>query len=326
VGKLVNALPFDVKTTFLWFHFVVLILALWVVGLSVALSVNCFAGILAVLLVFGRSYLLTQFHWGVIFDIVGIAVLLPILLLCLHNMNKGIGWKIGVAISLPLFAVFHVNGQYLFALVPVVIAYELVSRLLIRRNYRWGQKMPQYRFMAYLLGMFMALVMAYLLNISIDPTRIFLDASVVLMMFISGVVSLLLVGTRWRYVLGVFIMAIVVSVPQMQYWMQDNSALKNADKQAIAYVNELSSGSYTLSSEITRNIYGLYINQKWVKNGGDYVLVRSVAMTETSAIAVKHKAKVLALDDYRLLEAFNTGEKDRFTNKPIEVLVYVKCE
>lgn len=321
VARLLNVLPFNVVSSFLWFNYIMLAFALWAVGLTVGLATNWLAGLLASVLVFGRSYLLVQFSWGVIFDIIGIAVLLPILLLCLHKFDKGIGWKIGMIISLPLFAVFHVNGQYLFALVPIYIVYEVVSYLFVRKDYKFGKIMRQYRILGYCMLLTVALVMAYFIRLSIDPTRILLDASILFMMCVGIVISLL-VGSNTKAIIGVGLVAVIVIIPQFQYWIQDNSAIKEADKQAIAYVNSLSGKTCEASLEVTENIYRLYVNKQWIHLNADYIIVRSSAMTETSAIAVKHGKVAWTLDGYKLLDTFDDGEIEQYTGEPIRVLVY----
>lgn len=325
VGKLMNALPFDVPTSFLWFNYIVLALAVWAVGMAVALAYGYYAGALASLLVFGRSYLLTQFYWGVIFDIAGVAVLLPIMLLCLHKYDRGVGWKLGAVASGILFAVFHANGKYLIALMPVFVAYEITWGIMRNKGWRISTIMTKYRMLVYLGCLCAALLVAYGLGLSVDPGRILLDASVLGMMMAAGVIAVL-IGDNWKYALAVGIVAVAAIIPQMQYWMKDNSALRSADEQAIKYVNGLPGATYATSLEITRNIYGLYMQKQWADTAPDYYVMRSIPMTETSAIAVKHEVPAISLAGYRLLTLFDNGDRENFTGEPITVAVYAKAD
>lgn len=49
VGEALHALPINITIAFTWFHFLSFVAVLWIVGLSLAYSVNYIAGILSVL-------------------------------------------------------------------------------------------------------------------------------------------------------------------------------------------------------------------------------------------------------------------------------------
>ena len=99
------------------FHYIVFIVAVWVIGLTVALSVGVIGGVFAqVLTVYGTSQAVNLFYYGQIFDIIGVMILLPIAIMCLSNIHRNIYWKILCAFMLISFYFFHANGLYLYAL------------------------------------------------------------------------------------------------------------------------------------------------------------------------------------------------------------------
>ncbi len=86
VGKLMNALPFDMNFSFLWFNYIVFIMVVWAIGLTAYYAVNPLAGILASILAsFGCIKTIGLFVGGNIFDLMGIGLLLPLVLLCLES-------------------------------------------------------------------------------------------------------------------------------------------------------------------------------------------------------------------------------------------------
>lgn len=325
VGEMVNTLPFDPNTTFFWFHYAVFILALWSIGLSVSLSFNYLSGIMSVLLVFGLSQFINMFEWGLIFDLVGIAILLPLLLLCLHKMNNAILWRVGMLISLVLFAVFHANGKYLIALIPIVVVYELVIVIASRKYINLKQKLRNNRFVFYALGLASILTILFLVKYSPDPLRLWMDATIIFTMAV-GVIIGKYIGSKISLTSIVAIILIgMLVMPNMSYWMRNNSAVKSVDKEAIEYLNKLEGNTYVVSSQVTKNIYNLYVTKQWVDDmSADYVVVRTKPMTLGSTSDSRYfenKDRVgmeNKLDDYeyRLLKIYD--------DKEVQVLIYGK--
>lgn len=338
IGKLINALPYNPIDTFTWYHYVVMVLALWTVGLVMAVTVNYLAGILTVFITFGASYLMSLFQWGQIFDIVGIAILLPILMLCFHNMHKKIGWKLGAIVSLLAFATFHANGKYLYALAPMVIVYEIVRVVLPQRYQKFKTGMNDYRILYYTGGLSAVLALLYAIEYKPagDPGRLWMDGTILVVMFICGLCGYLLSKKNIVWQVAGIVLAVLISLPNIMLWSQDNSALKQVDRQAIAYLNNMSKSSYTASSEVAQWIYGFYLKKEFQdtycqsSSCVDYVIVRSVPMTPRSAVGnlyFENQGREMIADEvvsngYKLLMTFDEGEKDRVTKLPITVSVY----
>lgn len=332
IGKLINWLPFDPNVTFLWLNFIVLIMALWAIGLSVGLAVNYLSGILAVLMMLIVNGLLQLFHWGQIFDIVGIAILLPVIFLCLHNMSKGIGWKIGATVSLCFFLVFHVNGRYLFALIPIVAFYEVARLIISRKHKEIGQKILSYRFLFYSGSLGSILILLFFANYlpELIVGRLWLDGAILLCMFIGGVLGLLLNENK-RVSIAIVILAILVTVPNMVQWMGNNSAVKDVDKEAISFLNKANGQTYSASEKIAQNVYGLFVNKEFVDvddvDDVDYILTRTTPQTPgsdpTSPFFENQERLVVTGDGYNLLRQINKGELDDL-GQPIVVSIYGK--
>ncbi len=331
VGKLVNALPFDSKTTFLWFHYIILISAFWVVGITMSLAINPLAGILASIMMFGKTYLLELFHWGQIFDIIGIAILLPLLLLCLHKMYNGSGWKFGVALLWVAFGLFHANGRYLLALIPIMAVYELVFAISLHKHNTIALRLQRFRILAYsgLLGVALLIIFAARVPVTPEPMRQLMDSSILLVMFVCGVIGYYVYSKSRLVAYSLIIAAILITMPTLIQWEQNNNVFKNADKDAIAYLNSLDGKTYTASARIAQDVYGLFLNEEFQDNSNaDYLIDRTLPLTPRSdpqSVYFQNKDRINAtLDGYKLLKVFDNGEIDRILGLPVIVSVYGK--
>lgn len=336
IGKLMNVLPFDMNISFLWYHYFILVLAIWCIGLSVALAINYLAGIMAVFLMFGVSYFMSLFHWGQIFDIVGVAILLPIGLLCLHKMDKGLRWKIGVIVSLVVFSMWHINGKFIYALLPMIIMYEIMVFIATRKNEELAQKMRSYRFLYYTGVLSLIIFVLYKIDFksAIDSGRLWMDGSILMVLCISGIVGLWLNKKKNVFIsLAVIMFVIGLSVPNWLIWFQNNSAVKDVDKEAIAYLNSLDGDTYTASPQVAQDIYGLFVEKEFQDYlEADYVVTRTMPMTPRSDPDNlyyenedrEYVVEYMDLWGYKPLVEFDRGEKDNIFGEPIKVIVYGK--
>jgi hypothetical protein len=331
-GKLVNSLPFNPVSSFNVFHFVILVLSIWVIGITMWLSVSPLAGVLSSLILFGKTYLLELFHWGQIFDIVNIAIILPLALLCLHNMNKNIAWKVCAVFGLVLFASFHVNGLYILALMPIILGYEILTVYLSKKYKYRESKMKSYKVIAYSGLLCLGLVAMYTLGVSEEPMRLMMDASILFAIFIGGLFGKYLHKRSWIIAGAVVALAVTVAVQPLKEWQQNNSAIKNADKEAIAYLNSLSGQTYSTSSTINEHVYSLFVNKKYSKSLGDYLVDRSTPETPQSDSRSPYyinedKENIVnnaVSSGYKPLKTFDSGEIDNTLAIPIIITVYGK--
>lgn len=336
IGKLVNALPFDMNVSFLWYHYFILVLAICCVGMSVSLAINYSAGILAVLGVICINGLLELFHWGQIFDIVGVAVLLPIALLCLHNINKGLWWKVGAVVGLIAFLLWHLNGKFIYGLLPMIVIYEMVTYIIIRKNEKLAQRMRDYRFLYYtgMLGLILFVLYRIGFKPALDSGRLWMDGSILTVLCVSGIAGLWLNKKKNTFMsLAVIIFVIGLSIPNWLIWFQNNSAVKDVDKEAIAYLNSLNGETYTASPQVAQDIYSLFVNKEFQNYlGADYIVTRTMPMTPRSDPDNLYYEngdreivnKFVQSGGYKLLAEFDRGEKDNIFDEPIKVTVYGK--
>lgn len=98
---------------------------------------------------------------------------------------------------------------------------------------------------------------------------------------IVALVTAILVGMAWkssfiRYALIVVIVAGMASfLPQ---WFKDTSAVKQADKEAFAYLNTLNDTTYTVSWQIYPSIYNLYIKEQYEQKSQQLLITRNIGM------------------------------------------------
>lgn len=342
VGKILNALPIDMNVSFLWFNYMVFVALVWVVGVATAVTVNHLAGILASILVaFGFLQTVGLFVAGTIFDLVGVGILLPTLLLCLHNSKKSIWWKVGAVVSLIAFALCHINGRYIIALIPIVVVYELTRERVSKMLEGVVQEIWTNRFLIYMMGLVMALMLGYAIDIAKpNSIRLISDAMILVVIILGGVMGLFAVKKKmiWQYVL--IALAFLVSIPSINVWFQNNNVVKNADKEAFAYLNSLQSSNVTVSAVVSEDVYELFVKQRFVKVMGweyqdafaylnnfqssSFVVVRSIPMAFRQGYKPDRASAVewLEVNNYKLVKEFDCGEKEYLTGERIIVDVY----
>lgn len=300
------------------------------VGLTTAKAVNWFAGILAIISVLAISQLLNLFYYGQIFDLIGIALLLPVALMGMSVKN--IYWNISGIVALGLFAFFHANGAYIIALVPIIMVYEVV-----RKKYRikgYFKRVWQNRFIMWsgLLGL--ALALLNVLGFSSHPSRLIMDGSILLAIAVAGIVGILVRVKGYKVaVVGV---ALLICIPNLVVWMQDNSAVKQVDKDALVYLNSVGPITFTANPNVEERIYSLYSHETFINDveipttDVDYIVIRNVPMTPTSDPDAYYfdnfdrieLERYLGGYNFRIVKQFNTGEKDKKTGEDIIVQIY----
>ncbi len=274
-GKLVNGLPFDSVATFSVFNYAAFVLMIWAIGISLALSVNWFAGVLAAILVtFGIRIALDQFWSGAIFNLINVGILLPLFLLCLHKKRNGGNrfWLLGMLIFGGMFGAVHPTGLYMLALIPFILAYEIFRAKVLKREV-WGN-----RYLVYIGGLIVAIGFAFALDLA-HPNSERLLADMVLLIAVLAAGILASLPMRKPFPVLIVILLCLWSIPNISLWFQDNSAVKEADKAVITYLNGLSGKTYTASPEVAEQVYCLFLNKQFVNGKADYAVVRSVSMT-----------------------------------------------
>jgi predicted GH43/DUF377 family glycosyl hydrolase len=117
-----DMLGWDLNTQFLWFNYLMLVIAGIVLYLVFSKLVNKVAGVICLLtVIFCSQGVMYLFYYGQIFNIINLTIILPILLLfCVNYIANGKWYNLVLTILLSiLFSSFHTNGIYLPALAGV---------------------------------------------------------------------------------------------------------------------------------------------------------------------------------------------------------------
>ncbi len=313
VGKLVNVLPFDPVASFSVFNYAGFVLMMVTVGLTTAAAVNPMAGILAAIIVgFGNIIAINQFWSGTIFGLVNVGIFLPLLLLAWHKRRRAwliVGGVIGI-----IFAVFHPSGLYLLGLIPVVLFYEVLrsrGRLWLTG---WWRELWQNRFLMCLGGLILALAFACLLDMAKpNSARILADTVILLGVFVAGVLAMLPLTIKGAFSSILAVAVLVMSLPNIILWWNDNSAIKPADKSAIAYLDAMPGQSFSAGAEVAQSVYGLYLQKRFVDVGGDYLIRRSKPQTCGSDLAsewFRNSSRLgISLTGYTEIARFTDADK-----------------
>jgi hypothetical protein len=158
-------------------------------------------------------------------------------------------------------------------------------------------------------------------KLSLDPFRQALDLATVLALL----VSVLVVSFGWtkkRELVGlVLVLAIGFGLwHNLPTWFDYNSAIRPADKEAIAYVNTLDVSEYNCSPQVAYWIYDRFTDAKYSGNASAVLLVRNLSMTPRSDTKNKWYGGhgIYPDDGYDLLRTFRDGK--------VTVKVYEKAD
>jgi len=155
-------------------------------------------------------------------------------------------------------------------------------------------------------------------KISTDPIRAELDASVVI-----GLIATILIGVVFTqvkdkamiYALS-FIVVLGIAI-QFNLWFRNNSAIKESDRQAIAYLNTLDYTNYNCTSNVPYWVYNQLIKEKYSPTDMDLIITRNKPMTPRSDITVPEYIP----HDYSVTSQVLVKS---FINNGVEVDIYEK--
>jgi hypothetical protein len=187
-----------------------------------------------------------------------------------------------VAISRSYFMPFW---YWLFSFVSLGVMVVLIISvcLLLKQKIRMSNQVKLY---SYLLSCWIVVLLALgFTKLPVEHIRAELDASIVIGLIGTLLFAVSLPHIKDKMILGVVGIVLVVSVVgQLRIWFQDNSAVKQADKEAIAYINTLNYANYNCSSTIA---YWIYDNLSKIQHSDKedgLIIMRSVKMTPDSDI------------------------------------------
>jgi hypothetical protein len=120
-------------------------------------------------------------------------------------------------------------------------------------------------------------------KVSVDPIRAEMDTSIIVAIFgalLFGAVISQIKDKSFLIMLAIIVVA--CSAETLHLHFQDNSAVKTADKEAIAYLNTLDYASYNCSSTLSFWIYDQLVKEKYSVDATELIITRNIPMTPRS--------------------------------------------
>lgn len=162
------------------------------------------------------------------------------------------------------------------------ISIAVVAALAVALIYIWRRKLQA----PVGLGVLAALIIALGLNTFvfkvIEPTRSAHDLAMITTLAGAGALGVAVQRVQWaRYHSAICAGVIVfLALPVLTFWTGYNSAVRPADQEAIACLNELSGDTYSVSTQVQPSIYSIFLQGKtYEADGGEYVVYRSDPMS-----------------------------------------------
>lgn len=273
----------NLPVTFLWFNYLVFIGVVITYYLIFSRLFNQLTGIIAIILgVFLSIANLGLFYAGSIFSIINVEIIMmwllyfAIMAITKRNGNDAfIGGLLGC-----LFAWFHPSGYYL----PIIVLGIVVCSVLWRKwlsKFQYGQGMLMIAFLVLLSSILW--VSSYTKLNGIDSTRQITDALVLTAPIGAGLLGMLLIKVQVRkpnypkMVLACLV--VLAAIWTMPVWFSYTSAVKEPDKQAIAYIKTLNSSSFYCSENVPYWLYEVYTGKHYNTETGKIYIDRSEPMT-----------------------------------------------
>ena len=120
-------------------------------------------------------------------------------------------------------------------------------------------------------------------KVSVDPIRAEMDTSIIVAIFAAILLGSVIIGMKDKTILIMLaIIVVACSAETLHLHFQNNSAVKTADKEAIAYLNTLDYTNYNCSSTLSYWIYDQLINEKYSADATDLIITRNISMTPRS--------------------------------------------
>lgn len=270
-----TGLPIIVQFT--WFSYFVLI----AVGVSVWALVRLLdwrIGLFAVFIVGLCAPLLNIYDTGAIFDLITVGIIYPLLVLSIATYDNRKKWRIAPVIILLVLAIgLHSIGVFyhdsleqtfmpynavaitIFALVTGAFIYYKSKKLTIVHR----------RIVFTMAATMVALGVLAIVNFRGWGYRVMLDTELLVILYV--VVLMPVIVYKWRYVVLIGVALVALNIPTMLQYVQYNSAVKPADKQAIEYLKTLDSDYFSCSPEVAPWIYRHYIDKQYEEGELPYI-------------------------------------------------------
>lgn len=134
----------------------------------------------------------------------------------------------------------------------------------------------------YLISLFCftgVLILVVYCKLSTLPFRQQTDLAIIIALIVTIMSSVLIIINK-RFIMLVVIIIIIGIYPQfIPHWFENNSAIKNADKEVIEYMNKLNVEYYDCSPTVSARIYDCYLEAKY-KKGSNILIMRNKPMAQ----------------------------------------------
>lgn len=291
----------SINALFMWFNFIILALVGIILFFVIKSLVGWVAGLVAlVFLMFSVPTTLTIFGNGEIYDLITLGILMPLFILCVAKtaINKK-WWLFGITILLLVFCVgFHTIGIInspqdsvdnslpsvswfftgMLGITTIIFILLMVGGLIAYRKEIEINK--ETKIALILLGsLAVVLVVGTFTTITKYGDRFGMELP-----FVLGFIAVLLFGVLWknentRMLLGFSTLIIIMGlVPMLRGYLSPSSAITEADKQVIGFVNQLDGEYFSCSPEVAPWIYERFLNKTY-KEGALPYIERNNSMT-----------------------------------------------
>lgn len=274
-----------------------------------------FAGFATVVYVAHKLLIRKRVNLGVLY--LGISmVLLPITAFVLLTPNVRELWyatfhTLGSAMAVPV-------ANYMMDIVSPTILAAVAFAAVFFKDALKGIT-TEVKILVFLMScMAVVLAVSAFGKLSLGPFRQALDLATVLALLVSLLIMGILKMPKNRMASVVLLLAVGFGLfHNLPTWFGYNSAIRPADKEAIAYVNTLNRGSYNCSAEVAPWIYDRFMTlARWEKSPdaegfvAPILITRSLPMTPRSTKGnIWYEYHGIEPDsDYILLESFSDSK------------------
>jgi hypothetical protein len=179
-----------------------------------------------------------------------------------------------------------------------MLAIFAVSVFVLRN--KWREISSQTKiYVLELASLSVVLLVAAYCKITTDVTRMQEDFAVIFSVFTLVLLCLAIKLNKigvWTGIIAISMLFGLIS--GLNLWRQDNSAIKEPDKEAIAYMNTLNYTTYDCSLTIHPPIYDFYVKERYLV-GSDLLIERNVDMSTNTENATVPNS------DYELIKSFS---------------------
>ena len=328
----------SIDTLFMWFNFITLILIGIVLFFVVKSMIGWVAGLVSLaFLMFCVPSVLVIFGNGEIYDLITLGILMPLFIVCVaKSIIKRKWWLFGIAAGLFVLCVgFHSMGiiagdtqdilndlpsvsWFFIGMIgiPTIIFILLMAGGIIA--YRKEIKInKEIKIELILFGILaVVLIIGTFTNITNYGDRFGMELP-----FVLGFMGVLLFGVLWKnenarkLLMFSGLIVVVGIIPMLTGYLSPSSAITEADKQAITFVNQLDGEYFSCSPEVAPWIYSRFLNKTY-KEGVLPYIERNISMTW----GTNENCKYYWWDD-KLNPIISTDRMNGFYAGDVEILV-----